>query len=59
LIVPGLGTVACGTVGLVGGFIVGLGAYVLFDYTFGDKIEEGVREEMGEQGCVGMVPPGG
>jgi hypothetical protein len=59
LVLPGVGTVACGAVGAVGGFIVGLGAYYLFDYTVGERIEGGVREALGERGCTGGPPVAG
>lgn len=53
MLVPGVGTVACGVLGGIAGFIVGIGAYYLFDYAAGEAIESSVRDAMGEQGCTG------
>ena len=53
VVVPGLGTVACGVVGGAAGFVVGVGSYVIFDWLLGDTVETAVRDVMGEEGCVG------
>lgn len=41
---PGVGTAI--------GFVVGLGAYFVIDYAYGDEIEAAARESLGELGCV-------
>jgi hypothetical protein len=53
VVLPGVGTVACGVVGGAAGFIVGVGSYVVFDWLLGDTVETAVRDVMGEEGCVG------
>jgi hypothetical protein len=40
-------------VGTLIGAGVGLVTYVVIDFAWGDEIEAAVREQMGEQGCVG------
>ena len=50
-VVPGLGTLACGTVGAAGGFLVGVGTYFVADYLLGDTVEEKTRDVLGEKGC--------
>ncbi|GGJ24284.1 eCIS core domain-containing protein [Neoroseomonas lacus] len=53
VVLPGVGTVACGVVGGAAGFVVGVGSYVVFDWLLGDTVETAVRDVMGEEGCVG------
>ncbi|MGK7865373.1 eCIS core domain-containing protein [Falsiroseomonas sp. E2-1-a4] len=53
VVLPVVGTVACGAVGGAAGFVVGVGSYALFDWLLGDVVETEVRDVMGEAGCVG------
>jgi hypothetical protein len=43
-----------GPVGTVVGFLVGAGAYYLFDVTVGEAIEEDMLVAAGEEGCAGQ-----
>jgi hypothetical protein len=44
--------------GNIAGFLIGVGGYYLTDATWGDDVEEGIRESMGEGGCTGGIGAG-
>jgi hypothetical protein len=44
--------------GNIAGFLIGVGGYYLTDAIWGDDVEEGIREGMGEGGCTQGIGPG-